>query len=361
MRIKIIPFLIMTIAISIPAFAGSKTYATIFLDLKAFNCAPRDAASVNRIIRGKIDRIKYCDLVSEKSTAAIINKNGMNAACYDRVCAVQIAKKAGSERVIYGTVNRAMVKYTQRLGKEGAWKYLLEEKALESYVVTLYLVAVDRGAVLGVISETAAINMVNSAAERIAARLQAYYKPLDEAKKDKSAKSAEHEKPVFYLHVGPSGFVPVGVFRSMARGGAGFIVGAGVENLVISNTRLALQMGYYYVFPSGKKIESHHAVPLSVLLGYSFKLPMGFSLAPLLGGGYIFNVLSQDTGTFRIPGVYRYSTKRYYDPHLLVKLEAAYHFNEHYAIVLSPGYFVFFEKSSTGMFVSFDAGFKYTF
>jgi len=348
------------IGASLPATAAE--YRTLFQGLRALDFSAAEAASVSGVIRSKIDGIKNCDLVSERAAAAAMKKAGLAAPCADRACAMSSARSVKAGRVIYGTVSRATRKYDARLAKEGAGKYLLTGKESDRYDFALYLVDVENGSVLAAFRETAPINAALPAAERIAARLAPFYRT---AGNNETRASSSYGTVVkarrWYLHGGPSASVPVGVFRSMARAGAGFILGGGAENLIVPGLLAGIQMGYWYMFPSDKTVRSHHALSLSALAGYRFSLPKGFSMAPILGLGYFINILSHDSGEFRMPGLYRYTTARYYDPHVFLRLEASYLISDHWAILVSPGYFVFFEKGDTGMMATLDAGARYYF
>jgi hypothetical protein len=355
-------FLAIAAVMALPAFGRSKDHTTIFPGLATVNIGADEAAAVNGIVRDRISRIENCGLVSEKSTAVAVQKSASNAKCADRACAARVAVNGKADRVIYGTVSRTTMKYDTRVSRDGAGKYLLAEQQKDRYVITLSLYDAAGGTVLAAITETAEVNAVKPAAERAAARLRPFFRPAEGDKKEKEKSSpGGGEKLSWYVHAAPSAFVPVGPFRSMAMAGAGCIVGGGAENLIVAGLRIGLQAGYYFVFPSGKTIRSHHAVALSALVGYRFALPKGFSLAPALGGGYFINILSRDAGEFQVPGFYRYTSARYYDPHFFLKLEAAYQIDDHWAVFLSPGYFIFLEKTSTGMMVTFDAGARYYF
>ncbi|MBN1496560.1 MAG: hypothetical protein JXA07_07315 [Spirochaetes bacterium] len=355
-------FLLLAIMLGASYPAAAADHKTLFQGLRALDFSAADAASVNSIIRSKIDGIKNCDLVSERAAAAAMKKAGLAAPCADRACALQAARSQKASRVIYGTVSRTTRKYDARLAKEGAGKYLLTGKESDRYTFSLYLVDVEKGAVLAAVSETAPIDAVRPAAERIAARLAPFFRVAtkEEARTSSSYGTAGKARR-WYLHGSPSASVPVGVFRSMARAGAGFILGGGAENLVVPGLLAGIQIGYWYMFPSDKTVRSHHAVSLSALAGYRFCLPEGFSLAPVLGLGYFINILSHDSGEFHMPGLYHYTAARYYDPHVFLRLEASYLISDHWAILVSPGYFVFFEKGNTGMMATLDAGARYYF
>lgn len=345
----------------------AKSFDTVFVNLGAVNCPETSSTQVSDIVRGKIDRIKNCDLTSERSTSKAIEKNNLKRACYDRACALRIASILKADRVVYGTVRIATTTYNRQVGKEGAGKYLLQEKALESYVITLYLVDVKMSTLVAAVTETAGINTVPRDTERLITKFQPYFIPagdtgrIEPAKKGEPAIPGAPLKTAWDLFAGPSGFIPVGSYNSVARAGVGFIAGGGVSNLAIKNSLLRFQMAYYYVFPKKKNIETYHIIPLTLLIGYTIDLPKGFSISPILGGGYMIHIMSEDIGKFRIQGLYRYSDYRYYDPHLAIRCDAAWRFNDHYAIFVTPEYLVFFEKSSTGMMVDFTAGFRYTF
>lgn len=346
--------------IGAPAILRAADHSTLFQGLRALDFRADEAASVSGVVRAGIAGIKNCGLVSERTSAAVMKKEGMAAPCADRACALRAARGAKADRVIYGTVSRATRKYDARVANEGAGKYLLAEKAEERYVMTLYLVDAGSGAVITAITETAPVNAVRPAAGRIAARLRKFYADAGADDTDTGTKTGGITAG-WYVLGGPSGFLPFGAFRSMARGGAGLVVSGGAQKLAGTGVRLGIQAGYWFVFPSTRDIESHHAVSLSAVIAYAFLLPRGFELAPVIGLGYIFHVLSQDAGVFMVPGLYRYSDRRYFDPHLFLRLEASYSINDHWAVVLAPGYFVFFEKGSTGMMATLDAAARYSF
>ncbi|HOT47015.1 MAG TPA: hypothetical protein PLC28_19210 [Spirochaetota bacterium] len=349
------------------ASLNAKSLDTVFVPLGPANCSEKASRAVSDMIRDKAGRIKNCDLASERSVTKSMERLGTSRYCYDRDCALRIAKDLNADRVIYGTVRLATKTFNRQLGREGAGKYLLQEKSVESYLITLYLIDVKKNTFIATVTETAGIAMKAEDAEKIIEKLQPFFMaPEDKERQLAAGKKRPIEpsgasKPSWDLFAGPSGFLPVGSLHAIARGGAGFIAGGGVSGLAFKNSILKIQIGYYNIFPNRTNIDSYHLIQLGLVIGYTFELPGGFTVSPVLGGGYIIHVVSEDISTLRLYGYYRYSDYRFYDPHLAVRCDAAWRFNEHYAVFFTPGYLVFFEKSSTGMAVDLTAGFRYSF
>lgn len=334
--------------------------STLLLDLRPVNVSADRASSVRSLVRKQLDRLQNCDLVSDKKIAAALDKNGQKPACSDRVCALQCAKSLKADRAIYGSIQVMKKAYDRKMGTEGANKYLLAKDEVQQIVTTLFLVDAKKDAVLTIITDAAPVNFGDRDAERIVFKLRSYFVTEIDAKKNKGRESSPAFKPGVFLYAAPSGFIPLGSFRNMSRGGAGVTFGVDMTGLAVKNSRLGFQGGYYYIFPNQKKIEYHHAIPLLVRAGYQFNLPKNFSMTPLLGAGFIIHLISQDISQVRIPGVYRYSLRPYYDPQIMVKCEVSYSIGR-WSILLAPSFTAFFEKKSTGMFVGADLGFGCSF
>ncbi len=346
MKKAITAVLIMFIVLPLAARDGNRS--TVMLDLSPVNCTPGEAGRINGALRKSVEAIRHCTLKPARKVAAIIEKNGIISPCPDARCAARVAKLAGAERAIYGTVRRAVIKYDRRVGDEGAGKYLLQEKEAERFIVTLHIVDAKGGTVIG---------SVTDAPERAAARLQPFFTPP----KGVDDRAAADGGPGLSIHAAPSFFIPVGSFRSMAQAALGLNFGISVIHPAMKGFRLMAQGGYHYLFSDRKEIEAFHSFTLALFAGYDFHLPKNFSVTPMAGGGYIIHLLSQDISRVRVPGVYSYSKRVYADPHLTARFEAAWRINERFSIFAAPFFTAFFEKSSTGLYPGFDAGFRCAF
>ena len=332
----------------------------LLLDLRPVNISAERASSVRALLRSRLEDLKNCEMVSENKAIKAIEKSGFKPACSDKGCAVQFAKLVRADRAIYGSVQVTKRTYDRQVGTEGANKYLLAKNEVEQTVTTLYLIDVKKGTVLTIITDASPANFGDRDAERLALKLRPYFVAEAETKKKDRREAASASKIGVLLYAGAAGFMPLGTFRGIARGGAGATAGVDLSDLAIKNSRVGFQAGYYYITPATKKINYHHAVSLLLRAGYQFNLPLGFAITPLVGAGYTINLLSEDIGAMRVPGVYRYSPHRYYDPLVMVKFEFSYRIGR-CSIFLAPAFTAFFEKKSDGMFISADVGAGYNF
>ena len=340
--------LLMILFLVTPAIARDGKLSAIFIDLAPVTVTQADAGRINASLRRAIDSLKHCALRPPGKVASISKKHDIVLPCRDTRCAARLAKLAGAERAIYGSVTRRVVKYDRPMGDRGSGKYLLEEKERELFIVTLRLVDAERETLIATITD---------APERAAARLQPFFTPSKAADEG----DADTGSSCLSIHAAPSFFIPVGSFRSMARAALGLNTGLTVAHPAMKGARVMAQFGYHYLFSDNKNIESFHALTLAVFGGYEFLLPKSFSVTPMAGGGYLIHLLSQDVSRVGIPGVRSYSTRVYADPHLTARFEGAWRIDGHVSLFAAPFFTTFFEKSATGIYPGFDIGVRYTF
>lgn len=380
MQNKKLAIVVLAIAMLDPAFGYSKSYTTVFTRFAPLNCTEAEASFISGIMRKKIDRIKFCELLSEKIVTKIAMKTGTQLICRDRSCAIRIANNTHSRRVIYGFIKKDYITSYTQLEKEGAGKYLVKKQVHNVYRVIINLIDVEKNTILCSLSDTIHTQTTSMDADRIIAKLQKYFTFTNEdelknkaVKKEGAKKIAAHNKSgrsnttnagmqlTYQLLASVTGFYPLGSFSALAKGSVGITLSASIDNMGTDNLLMRLQAGYYFVFPKERRVKSYHMIPLSLIFGYSLSLPMGFSITPLIGGGYVVHLLSEDANKFRIYGYYRFSNNRYYDPHVLANLEMAYHITDFAVVSLKPGFLSFFERSATGMIIQCDIGFNYSF
>src|SRR4030042_5931552 len=174
----VLPALLLSVSIT-GALTAKDARSTIFLGLRPVNCPETTARDIGDKIRGRLDRLTYCDLITEKKSERAMRTGGIKSPCTDRQCSVAIARVLKSERAVYGTVGITTVTFGQRMGKDGAGKYLLREKEVRKYVIALTLLDADKNTVIAAVTDNAEDATLDRAIGRIVARLQLFFAPLN--------------------------------------------------------------------------------------------------------------------------------------------------------------------------------------
>lgn len=342
-----------------PARAGDGNNRIALLDFLPANGSDAVADKANRHLRSRLEQyFGNAFLPYESMTRALVAR-GMRA-CGDILCARQVAAVLPVDLVIFGRMVRVTKKINRQLGQAGEKKYLLAENDLEVYVIEVSMVDAQRNRLVAAIREEASPAEVPSVMERIAARLAAAH-PKSQPLENKPADIRSFAHPYFSISLSPAGYLPVGAMGSMARGGFGCGLTLGVSNALANGLEGRLRGAYGYMVGQSADLSRYHVFPVTLSLGYRWSFPHDIGFIPTIGGGYHLHLLSRDISILQVPGIYRYSQHRYYDPHANIALEFSWRFTGNWELLVIPSYTLFFERRNIGMYAGIDTGIRYSF
>lgn len=322
---------------------------TLILDLKRVNCSDDITSMVNDGIRARLKRIPHCYPVPDDE----IKSKGIEglSTCHDRECAVKYAKQLDCKKAIIGSLIRVTKSKKEQLGEEGEFKYIYEVKPYDEFVIKIDLIDINSGSVEVDFREKAKKNEINAKLDLLPAKFGRYFEPL-------LPPVPPHLTP--WIGVSPSCIIPLSKFSRIIGVAGGVTLDVGLKHIVIPNIYAKISGSYYFLAKKKKSVRSYQSGQLSVLGGYSFPLPKGFSITPMIGVGYQFHVIKDFQYT--IPYLLgRTIRTNYYDFLITIRCEGAYSVYKDLYVTLTPGYTIFFEKGQTGHYINIDAGVKYEF
>lgn len=347
--------------------------ATVLLDLELRQC---DAGKGREIHRGLRKRLKNVEGIS------LVEGNGTGR-CGSVPCAVEAGKAAGADRAIFGTVTGKRHVAKQRLSATGAGSYIVRTRKYNTYTITVKVVDVKSGRILGSISAKTGPGNIRTALNRIASRISVLFPPREIPEKEVPAHNAppeitehtpeesaprndeaEHAPPEVADTETPAArpclegaayfsfMAPVGNFSDVISASLGNIIEGRCKDLYVSRSELRASFGYYYASRCENDVTGFTTMSLSALAGYRFPVTDRITITPLAGAGYHLHLVQNE---------HYGGTKRYLDPLLSVKCGIDYRLTERLSLTAAPGYSVFFESGTTGMYMSIDFGLKYSF
>jgi hypothetical protein len=322
---------------------------TAFFDLKLIKC-PKDTGNIiNDGMRDRLERIPYLHLVSDEE----IKGTGIEDShdCHEKECAVKFSKMLDCKKVIIGVITKEIHAKREQMGKEGEFKYIYEVKPYDLFIITIEVIDISNGMIAVSLEEKAKKNEINARLDAMAATLSDYFKPIP---------PPEPPKLTPWISLSPSCIVPHGRFRTLIGAAGGIRLDAGLKHIGVPNTYLMVSGGYYFVSQKKGSIKNYQSGQLSVMGGYSFSLPKGFSITPVIGLGCQFHFIKDFQYT--LPYIVGHTIRTaYYDPLITIRCEGAYNVYKDLYVTLTPGYSIFFEKGLTGNYVNIDIGVKYEF
>jgi hypothetical protein len=141
--------------------------------------------------------------------------------------------------------------------------------------------------------------------------------------------------------------IPISDFSRFYDHGSGVSLDLYLSDIISENIT-GLVSGSVYTFHELNQGEgSLLTLLLSLNAGYSFEITDQYTVLPLLGFGYMLNILSTTD-----------SRHHFFNPVISLKCSMFYNYNERIELLLAPGYNIYFERGNTGQFLNFDIGIK---
>jgi hypothetical protein len=237
------------------------------------------------------------------------------------------------------------------MGEEGSYKYLYEVKPYDLFILKMELIDVNKNTVIEHCEEKAKKEELGAKIDRMISRLSEYFKPIGPPKPPALTP---------WIGVSPSCIIPFGTFGRIIDAAGGVTLDIGLRHLGAPNVNTKISGGYYFLSKNNGVVQSYQSGQLSILAGYSFALPLGFSIMPMLGIGCQFHVVKDFKYT--LPYIFGHTVRTaYYDPLVTIRCEGAYNLYKDLYVTLTPGYTILFENSETGHYINIDIGVKYEF
>jgi hypothetical protein len=275
---------------------------TLFLDLKRVNCPDTISSMVYEGIQARLKRIPYCYIIQNDE----INSRGIKdiSNCQDRECAVKHAKQLDCKKAIIGSITRVTRSMREQLGDEGEYKYIYEVKPYDVFIIKIDLIDVPKGSIDVEFREKAKKNEINAKLDPLPSKLSGYFEPIP---------PPEPPRLTPWIGVSPSCVIPHGRFLKIIGVAGGVTLDIGLKHLAVPNIYAKISGSYYFISQKKNNIQSYQSGQVSILWGYSFPLPMGFFITPMLGAGCQFHSISDLKYTLPFLLGRAIQTK-YYDP-----------------------------------------------
>jgi hypothetical protein len=322
---------------------------TLFIELTRVNCPDTIGSTINNGIRDRLKRVPHCYLVPDDE----IRTKGLAdiSDCHEKKCAVKFAKQLDCKKALIGSITRVTRSKREQMGDEGEFKYLYEVKPYDVFIIKLDLIDASENSITASFTERAKKNEVNAKLDSLAARLKGYFAPIP---------PPEPPRLTPWIGVSLSCLIPNGRFAKIIGAAGGITIDAGLKHIALPNIYAKISGSYYFASKKKESVRSYQSGQLSVLGGYSFPLPKGFSITPMAGAGCQFHTIRDYKYT--LPYLLGRPVRTdYYDPLIAIRCEGAYAVYRGLQVTITPGYTVFFEKGMTGHYVNIDAGVKYEF
>ncbi|MBN1534428.1 MAG: hypothetical protein JXA20_17270 [Spirochaetes bacterium] len=336
---------------------GNKARKTIMIPLKLYNCPDDAGGRIGNRLRRSLDSLEYCELIGDE-------KSGTQP-CLNRACAVTRGRAADAAMALYGYVAVDTDVTKKRLGDAGIGKYILKVEKKHTYTVTVKLVDVATGEELAAATERASPDDLDRAVDGIADKLRPHFTPVEtdkkietvqkgEDKEEPARRDDEGEEPSplqFDLGLYFSIIAPVGSFKNVATWALGNTLEGRMRNLPLQDLEFRLAAGYCYLSGTAGYVTLYKSLWASLFAGYRFTIMSRIYCTPLLGVGYHLHRIRS-----------RYSGSSCYgDPMMALRIGIDVNLYPGLFLTVVPGYVVFFEKSSAGMYPVFDLGVVYGF
>jgi hypothetical protein len=355
LRVRIIASIVMAAAVGVVAPASADLISgrgqnTAFFNLAPINCEKEFGEKTSSALRSRLPAIDNLYLVSTGFMKAELGKKADTITCQNDQCAVSLGRRLRCQRVIIGSIKRLTKEETELKGDTGQDKYLYLVKNKYTYLIQVSLIDSENKSVVARLDEITKNENTDEAIKKIVERLAEFFHPR-----------AGAPRIAHSLALSFSSSIPHGGFRRSARAGLGFLVDYSLTDLGMPHMTLKFFTGYNYILPSMKAIKRFNMVHLGAMGGYELQLHPIVRLTPAAGGGYLFHFIYGDTSSLKLTGISNYSTKIYYDPFATFRCELAVSLTKGFYFIFTPGYTVFFERSSIGLQVTLDAGARYYF
>lgn len=320
---------------------------TVFFNLKLINCDQETGALINDGIRKELHGIRYLNLISLDEMTRSLDQKDI-AACSDKNCTIKLAKKLKAKRVIIGSVTKEIRATKEEMGKEGEFKYIYEVKKQEFYVIRIELIDVPEKETLSHFEEKSIKTNIRKSIDSIIQKMQSFYKPP-------APKAPPKLTP--WLSLSGSCMAPFGSFSKITDAAGGITLDFGLKHMGVPNTYCKISGSYYFLSHKMGNVTEFQSGQVSAMGGYSFPLPMGFSITPSIGAGCQIHYIKDYDKADKLLG--RPVKNTYIDPLVVIKLEGAYEIYKGLNVILTPGYTLFFEKGQLGQYMNIDLGMKY--
>ncbi len=333
---------------------NSNQIRTLFIGIIPVNGAYMEAVNINNLFRERLGKINGLKLVQPNEMKDVDDKAKK---CFTRECAVTLGNETGSNRVIYGTINRQKKEMTNQIGSEGEKKYLLQLQKNEYFILTLHLVDIPKSENLASFNKVTYGNF-NKDVDEIVDKIQEYYKitakEIKEPEKIIIDEKVKKNIVEFSLSVNFNYILPLDRFSITSYSGFGLGIQFSMHNLLFRNSFLSIDTNFAYMLTNITNIEYYFLSQASLLLGYSFHLALWLDITPSIGGGYMFHFISGTKDQSQVK-----SLEMYPDPEIKIQIEFGFIAGKKLIISLVTGYNIFFETTGVGQNLYINAGVRF--
>jgi|GEM_PF-4010082 len=336
-------------------------HRTVLFDLRLYDFKGATGNRIQRKLRAGLAHLPNCDLLGCGET------NG--SSCFTNTCVIERGTKAGARRAIYGYVSVVEKTEEKRLGTTGAKKYIMKVEKQKTYHIRLKLLDVQEGVVFAEIGGKSEEDGLDREIGNLVKQLGPFFTERDEIiveelfGQEEPEIDEEESIPEADTVEGPArergdglhweaavlfaNAVPGGSYRDVASYSAGFLAWGGACNILIPGVEARALLGSTFYSATANEVTSCYSLYGMVMGGYRFEIMPELHVVPLLGFGFQTHFTENST----------YSGSRTYtDPLLGLRIGLYYTVFENFFVGLEPGYNIFFESSSTGMYMVLDLG-----
>jgi hypothetical protein len=144
-------------------------------------------------------------------------------------------------------------------------------------------------------------------------------------------------------------------FTNILESGIGVNIGFALNNIFIDNLGVNFEFGFICFQGREEWIGNSYMLPLFLTLSYHFDILPSLTIAPILGGGYSYNLVEYDKDHVVADGV-NFTREKAIEPIGMAGLILLYNLSDRYTLHIGADYRLIFESGGTIQFISFNAG-----
>jgi hypothetical protein len=335
---------------------------TAFFDLESEKVKEKDLIIINESIAEALKSYSFIDYIPDEY---LLDNNNKKTKCNNLTKALQFGKILTADRVIIGNISKKVKKTTESMGNEGINKYLVKVKTRTSYILEFQIIDAYTNKLLTTFKlKIKSKKLKKKDIRKFEIKLVEFFQINKIFKNEKKIALIENKKEEIIEDNGTISLLytqltPQADYADIIESGKGIALNIGIRNAFFSNFYIQIDGGYNQLINTIEYIDSYNMGHLSLLFGYELEFLKYFSITPLMGAGYLGNIIKYNK-EYLINGVAGEDTILY-DPFVTGRIDISLKPFSWLNLVFTPGINYFFQQEAQGYFVTMSGGIRFVF